>query len=291
MDGIILINKEKEYTSNDVVQIIKHTLNEKTGHIGTLDPNATGVLPILVGKGTKISKYLINHDKIYEAIIHLGIKTQTADSMGDIIEQKEVKKELLEQNNIKMVLNSFIGKQEQIPPMYSAIKINGRKLYDYARKGQKIEIKPREIEIYDMKLISINNEKNQIEFQVKCSKGTYIRTLCENISEKLETVGYMKELKRIQVGDFKIEDSIRIDEFKENKDNNEYLNKIIKSVEEIMNKFEKIQINDNDIKRFLNGIKVEKKENDGIYRIYNFKSEFIGTGIIQNQLLKRDVIL
>ena len=138
MDGIIIINKEKEYTSNDVVQILKHTLNEKVGHTGTLDPNATGVLPILIGKGTKISKYLVNHDKIYDATLQLGIKTDTADGEGQILEEKNFDKSILLEQNINKILQSFIGKQTQTPPMYSAIKVNGKKLYDYERKGEKI---------------------------------------------------------------------------------------------------------------------------------------------------------
>ena len=291
MDGIILINKEKDYTSNDVVQIVKHTLKEKTGHIGTLDPNATGVLPILVGKGTKISKYLINHDKVYEAVLQLGVKTETADGEGKIIEERDVEQEILQQENVEKILKTFLGKSKQIPPMYSAIKINGRKLYDYARNEQNIDIKPRSIEIYEINLIRINLCENQIIFSVKCSKGTYIRTLCENIAEKLNTIGYMKELKRIQVGDFNIKDGIKITELKKNKDNNAYLNEHIISIEKVVNIFKRVQIDENEIKRFLNGMKVERKTKDGIYRIYDSKNEFIGTGTIQNQLLKRDVII
>ena len=207
MNCIILINKPKGCTSHDVVYKVKKLLNEKVGHTGTLDPNATGVLPLLVGKGTQISKYLINHDKTYEAVLKLGIKTDTADVEGNILEEKEVNKEILQKSNIEKVLKEFLGKQKQLPPMYSSIKVNGKKLYEYARKGQKIEIEPREIEIYEIELLKINKEENEIEFKVSCSKGTYIRSLCENIAEKLNTIGYMKELKRTVVGEFKIENS------------------------------------------------------------------------------------
>ena len=170
MDGIIVINKEKGYTSHDVVAKLKKKLNiSKVGHTGTLDPNATGVLPILIGKGTKFSKYLINHDKIYEAQIELGKKTDTADIEGKIIEEKNVDTEYIKQN-LTNVLEGFIGKQEQIPPMYSAIKKNGKKLYEYARKGEKVEVEPRKIEIYKIKLIEY--KENNIKFIVSCSKGT-----------------------------------------------------------------------------------------------------------------------
>ena len=147
MDGIIIVNKEKGWTSNDVVQKVKHKLKEKVGHTGTLDPQASGVLPLLIGKGTLLSKYLINHNKEYIAKIKLGKKTSTADEEGELIEEKQVTPKMLEEKNIKDVLQSFIGKQLQIPPIYSAIKVNGKKLYEYARKGQKLDIKPREVEI------------------------------------------------------------------------------------------------------------------------------------------------
>lgn len=142
----------------------------------------------LYGKGTKISKYLINHDKVYETEIKLGIKTDTADREGKIIEELKVDNNVLNDVSINEVLKELIGKQEQIPPMYSAIKVNGKKLYEYARKGESIEVKPRNIEIYDLKLDYINSEENIIGITASVSKGTYIRTLCENIAKKLETV-------------------------------------------------------------------------------------------------------
>ena len=212
MDGIIIINKPKGCTSHDIVYKVKRIFGEKVGHTGTLDPMAEGVLPILIGKGTLVSKYLINHDKKYIVKLQLGVKTDTADSEGKIIENSEVNNDLLNKENIVNILKTFIGKQEQIPPIYSAIKVNGKKLYEYARKGQEVELKPRKIEIYDINLISYSVEKKQIEFEVFCGKGTYIRSLCEDIAKKMGTIGYMKELKRVQVGDFKIEDSITIDE-------------------------------------------------------------------------------
>ena len=215
MDGIIIINKPKNCTSHDIVRKAKKILNEKVGHTGTLDPNATGVLPLLVGKGTQISKYIINHDKTYEAVLQLGEKTDTADIEGEVIETKPVTVDCLRKEYVTAVLKKMEGKQEQIPPMYSAIKINGKKLYEYARKGEMVKIEPRKIEIYSLELININEVDKQIEFRVSCSKGTYIRTLCENIAEKLGTVGHMKELKRTQVGEFKIDDAITIEELEQ----------------------------------------------------------------------------
>ena len=194
MDGILIINKPKGRTSHDIVAKVKRVVGNKVGHTGTLDPNATGVLPLLIGKGTLCSQYLIEHDKIYEVVLKLWAKTDTADIEGNIIEEQEVIIEFLDENNVLAVLSSFLGKQEQITTMYSAIKVNGKKIYEYARKGQTIEIKPRQIEIYKCELKQINFKEKEINFTVHCSKGTYIRSLCEDIAEKLGTIGYMKEL-------------------------------------------------------------------------------------------------
>lgn len=153
----------------------------------------------LFGKGTKISKYLINHDKIYEAEIKLGALTDTLDREGKIIEEKEVPETLLNKDNIEKVLKSFVGIIEQVPPMYSAIKVNGKKLYEYAREGKEIEIKPRQIEIYSIELTNINKEEKIISIIAHVSKGTYIRALCKDIAEKLGTIGYMNSLNRIKV--------------------------------------------------------------------------------------------
>lgn len=297
MDGIIIINKTKGCTSHDVVYKIKKMLNKKVGHTGTLDPMAEGVLPILIGKGTQLSKYLINHDKKYIVELQLGIKTDTADSEGKIIEEKTVNKTKLSKENITNVLQTFIGKQEQIPPIYSAIKVNGKKLYEYARKGQEVELKPRQIEIYDIKLIDYSMDEKQIKFEVFCGKGTYIRSLCEDIATKFETVGYMKSLKRTQVGNFKIDNSITIEELKNLIENNENIdiddilkNKII-TVEEIFEKFQSINLDEKKLEMFLNGVMLTQNLDEGVYKIYNKNSEFIGTGTIKNKLLKRDIIL
>lgn len=291
MNGILIINKEKGCTSHDIVYKVKKIFNEKVGHTGTLDPLAEGVLPILIGKGTLCSKYLINHDKKYVVNLALGQKTETADLEGKIIEEKNIPDKSLTQSKIEKVLKSFIGKQQQMPPIYSAIKVNGKKLYEYARKGQNVEIKPREIEIYDIKLMNVDAQKKQIQFEVFCGKGTYIRSLCEDIAEKLETVGYMENLKRIQVGDFKIEESSKIQELEENKEDTKYLESKIISVEEIFKNKEKIKLDDKKMQLFLNGVKITQNQENDIYRIYNKNEKFIGIGIIQDKLLKRDIIL
>ena len=288
MDGIVIINKEKNWTSNDIVQKLKGMLHEKTGHTGTLDPLATGVLPILVGKGTSLSKYLINHNKEYIATIKLGKKTTTADSEGEIVEQKKVNNDMLEKENVIKVLESFKGKQSQIPPMYSAIKVNGKKLYQYARSGQNIKIEPREIEIYNIELISILEEEKEIIYKVQCSKGTYIRSLCEDIAEKLGTVGFMKELKITKVGDFCIEDSLKIGDVEENIGS---LDKKIITIESFFESSGKINLSNKQLERFLNGVRISVLEETGIYRVYNEDIEFVGIGRVEDGRLKRDIIV
>ena len=294
MDGIILINKEKGCTSHDVVNKVKHIFNEKVGHTGTLDPNATGLLPILVGKGTKLSAYLINHDKEYEVTLKLGIKTDTADSEGKVINEQNVDNSMMQSEKIVKVLDSFIGKQMQTPPIYSAIKINGKKLYEYARKNIEVEIEPRQIEIFSIQLDEINEDEKIICFTVKCSKGTYIRSLCENIAERLGTIGYMKELNRVKVGIFDIKNSIKIEELENNKDNEDFLKRNLISIEELFIKLygenNTIFLSDRKLNLFLNGVKLKYGLKNGDYRIYNEKNEFIGIGSIQNSQLKREII-
>ena len=293
MDGIILINKKKGCTSHGVVNKVKHIFNEKVGHTGTLDPNATGLLPILIGKGTKLSYYLINHDKEYKVTLKLGERTDTADSEGKVIEKQDVNVEMLSEEIISKTLNSFIGKQEQIPPMYSAIKVNGKKLYEYARKNIEVDLKPREIEIYDIKLNEIEREEKLICFTVHCSKGTYIRSLCEDIAKSLGTIGYMKGLNRTKVGIFDIKDSISIEELEDNKNDETYVKKHIISIEELFVKLygkdNIIKLNDKKLELFLNGVKLTYELNEGLYRIYDNKDNFIGIGSIQNNLLKREI--
>lgn len=295
MDGIILINKQKNCTSHDVVNKIKHMFNEKVGHTGTLDPNATGLLPILIGQGTKLSYYLINHDKEYEVTLQLGIKTDTADGEGKVVEEQNVDKAILEEENVANVLKSFIGKQLQTPPMYSAIKLNGKKLYEYARKNIQVDVKPREIEVYDISRTSVDRAKFQIQFTVKCSKGTYIRSLCEDIAKKMGTIGYMKELNRTKVGIFDIENSITIEELEENKDNETYLKKHIISIEDLFIELygdeNKVMLSERKIELFLNGVKLTQALTDGLYRVYDEKGTFIGIGSVKDRLLKREIVV
>ena len=285
MNGIIIINKSKGYTSHDIVAKVKKITREKVGHTGTLDPLATGVLPLLIGKGTLCSKYLMNHDKTYKVVLKLGIKKSTGDEEGDILQQEVVNEKLLDENNVKTVLESFLGEQEQIPPMYSAIKVNGKKLYEYARKGQQVEIEPRKITIYDIKLLKIDKTSFEIQFEVSCSKGTYIRSLCEDIAKKMGTVGYMKELQRTRVGTFTIEQSVLVEDL-----NKENVEKHIITIEKLFENLENIELNEKKLQLFLNGVKLSFDWKDGIYKIY-CNQQFIGSGVVKDKFLKRDIVL
>lgn len=285
MNGIIIVNKSKGHTSHDIVAKVKKMTGEKVGHTGTLDPLARGVLPLLIGKGTLCSKYLINHDKTYKVLLKLGIKKSTGDEEGEIVQEEIVDENLLEEKQVKNILESFLGEQEQIPPMYSAIKVNGKKLYEYARKGKSIEIKPRKIKIYNMQLLKIYKINCEIQFEVSCSKGTYIRSLCEDIAQKMKTVGYMKDLQRTKVGDFTIEQSVNFDELKK-----EVIEENIITLENLFKDLEIIELNAKKLQLFLNGVRLSFDFPDGCYKIYSNK-QFIGIGIVNDKLLKRDIVI
>lgn len=297
MDGIIVINKPKGCTSHDVVHKIKKIFGKKVGHTGTLDPNATGVLPILIGKGTELSQFLINHDKKYIATIQLGVKTDTGDVEGNVIEEKNVDLDNYDKNQINEILKKMLGKQKQIPPIYSAIKVNGKKLYEYARSGKTVDIPEREIEIYDLKCLNFDVVNKLLVFEIYCSKGTYVRTVCEKIAELLNTVGYMKELERIMVGDFNIEKSITIEELKDNFQNQNFLDENIISIEKFFGNNPMIILDEKKLKLFLNGVKLDfsynksLKCNSEFVRIYNENNKFIGIGIYENGKLRRKIVL
>lgn len=287
MQGILIINKPEGFTSQDVVSKVKKILNiKKAGHTGTLDPMATGVLPVLLGEYTKLSKYLIEHDKTYIAKLKLGIKTSTGDIEGEVIDTKEYDKNILDKGNVEKVLNSFVGKQKQIPPMYSAIKVNGKKLYEYARNGETVEVEPRDIELYDVKLLNIYDD--EIEFEVSCSKGTYIRVVCEDIAKALGTIGTMSALKRTVVDKFEINDALTFEELEVSKDN--IKSRLIK-MEEVFKDFESLKLNERKVELFLNGVMLTFDMKDGIYNIYDSNNKYLGTGTVKNKLLKRDIII
>lgn len=250
--GVINIYKEKGFTSHDVVNIVRKTLGRvKTGHTGTLDPDAEGVLPICVGKATKLADYIAADIKEYKAEITLGITTTTEDISGDVIEKRAVESS---EEEVKSAINSFVGEYNQTPPMYSAIKVNGKKLYELAREGKEIERKTRLINIYKIRDIKALGN-NKYEFYVLCSKGTYIRTLCKDIGEKLGCGGCMSDLTRTRSGNFYIEDSIKINDFKDMVSQNK-LNEILLPVEKVLSNYKTVNIDSKAEKFVLNGNKI-----------------------------------
>ena len=247
--GFVNINKPTGMTSTEVVNKVKKILKiKKVGHLGTLDPAASGVLPIAFGKATKFFEYFLNKDKCYKAIAEFGVLTDTLDSFGNITENQNVS---ITENDINAVLKAFRGKILQTPPKFSAIKIDGKRAYELARDGQDIEIKPREIEIYDIKLEK-ELAKNRFLFSVHCSAGTYIRTLFNDIAQKLGTVATTTAIIRTKSGPFSIEDSLTIDEFDANLQ--------VLSIDSALCGLKKIEIDDEiTYKRLLNGVKIDKK--------------------------------
>lgn len=212
MDGIIVVNKPKGITSRDVVNKVCKLLNtKKIGHTGTLDPIATGVLVLCVGKATKLVEVLTSNDKEYIATVKLGILTDTLDTDGTIIEKKHVN---LDKNELENVLNSFVGTYNQEVPIYSAVKINGKKLYEYAREKKEVTLPKRMVEIKDIKLLELNN--NYYKFKVSVSKGTYIRSLIKDINKKLGILGVMSDLIRTRQGKFLINDSYSLEDMENN---------------------------------------------------------------------------
>ena len=203
MDGVLNIRKEKGYTSFDVVAKLRGILHmKKIGHTGTLDPEAEGVLPVVLGKATKLVDLLTEKQKTYEALLHLGLETDTQDMTGTVLEEKPVE---VTEEEVRTVIRSFLGEQQQIPPMYSALKVDGKKLYELAREGKTVERKPRAVQFYEIEIKKI--ELPYVRFSVTCSKGTYIRTLCHDIGQKLGCGGCMEELLRSRVGRYSLFES------------------------------------------------------------------------------------
>lgn len=265
MNGILLVNKEKDMTSRDVVNIIGKKFNtKKVGHTGTLDPIATGVLGIAIGDGLKIVDLLINDTKEYIATVKMGISTDTLDVTGEILE--EVNDFCINKEQLEHALNSFLGKSMQEVPLYSAIRVNGKRLYEYARSNQEVELPKREIEIFDIELLDFSN--NEFSFKVKVSKGTYIRSLIRDIGNKLNIPCVMKELNRIKQGHFKIEDSCTIDEIQEDK------YKLI-SLKDALDGFRFVEVDSYIEKKISNGSILENRYNEDLIVFINSKEEVL----------------
>lgn len=276
MNGVVNVIKNTGMTSFDVVAKVRKIAKEKkVGHTGTLDPEASGVLPICLGKATKIIDYMMENEKAYRVSFKLGIVTDTYDLEGKIISEKDPSN--ISKEEIMKVISEFIGDIKQVPPMYSALKQNGVRLYELARKGIEVERQARDITIYKIENIDIQDE---ITMDVYCSKGTYIRSLCFDIGEKLNVGATMTKLCRIKNGNFTLENGINIDNL-----NEENIKDNIISIEEALYRFDKIIINNKFTKLLVNGVKVYDKrlckdniESNKLYRVYDDLNTFIGLG-------------
>jgi len=255
VDGIINVYKEAGFTSHDVVAVMRKILGtKKIGHTGTLDPAATGVLPVCVGNATKVCELITDKKKRYRAVVKLGIRTDTLDMTGEVLETDPSVE--VTADDVRQAAVSFAGMYKQLPPMYSAVKVNGKKLYEYARKGQVVERKPREVYICDIAAYDYNDEAKEFMLEVECSKGTYIRVLCEDIGKKLGTVAVMKSLIRLRSGEFKIEDAHTLDQIRDaygSMDEEDFANCYVIGVEEIFGEYGEIVLDAEQTKRLYNG--------------------------------------
>ena len=280
INGIVNIYKEKGYTSHDVVAVLRKVVGQKKiGHTGTLDPDATGVLPVCLGRATKVCELLTDHDKTYEALLLLGKTTDTQDISGEVLEEKDPAH--LTEEEVRSCIESFIGEYDQVPPMYSALKVNGKKLYELAREGKTVERKSRKVQIHGIRILEMNLP--HVRMEVDCSKGTYIRTLCHDIGEKLQVGGCMEELERTKVGRFLKEDAVTLDEVRQKMERGEGA-ELFTPLDQIFVELPAVTVTDakawmsyngNDLpERFL----LEKEEwTDGQeVRVYDSRKNFIG---------------
>ena len=276
--GIINVYKEKGFTSFDVVAKLRGILRtKKIGHTGTLDPDAEGVLPVCIGRATKVCDILTDKDKVYEAVMLLGVETDTQDTSGEILKELPVN---VSEECVKETILSFIGDYAQVPPMYSALKVNGKKLYELAREGKTVERKARNVQIFSIEILEMNLPR--VRMSVHCSKGTYIRTLCHDIGQKLGCGGCMEKLLRTKVGVFELQDTLKLAEIDALAKAGDVEEKII-SVDELFEDYTKVWTTHEFDVVVHNGNRVKKRmfqeklpANTERLRVYDSKSEFIG---------------
>lgn len=281
LNGVINVYKEKDYTSHDVIARLRGILKQKKiGHTGTLDPDATGVLPVCLGKATKLCDMITDKDKTYSTVLLLGIKTDTQDISGSVIEDKSDNVLQIKENEIVQVIESFVGEYSQIPPMYSALKVDGKKLYELAREGKEIERQPRAVKIYSIRIDNINLPR--VTMTVKCSKGTYIRTLCDDIGNKIGCGACVEELTRTKVSNFEIDKAMTLSEIEDKRD---CIQEFMIPIDEMFLKHTKCVIDSQFNKLLYNGNKLDinmLQVNKGIenftqsVRIYDSEGRFVG---------------
>ena len=267
MDGIVIVDKPQDWTSQDVVAKLRGVFQtRRIGHGGTLDPMATGVLPVFVGRGTRGVEFFEHAEKTYETVLQLGITTDTEDITGTVLTQRDV---FVTDEMLEETLEKFRGEILQVPPMYSALKINGQKLCDLARKGREVERQPRPITIHELTLLGM--EAEGIRLRVRCSKGTYIRTLCKDIGETLGCGGCMKELRRVTAGEYTIAEAIPLQTLVESENPGRYL----RGVDTMFRNYPAVTLTENQEKRCRNGNSFSVKLPEGTYRAYGQNGEFL----------------
>lgn len=283
MDGILNVLKPPKMTSHDVIAFLRRALKtKKVGHAGTLDPDAAGVLPVFVGSATRLLEYAVEGKKQYIVEITLGMQTDTGDDSGTIIKEMDVPR--LDANLLENTLKGFLGKQLQVPPMYSALKVNGQKLYALARKGIEIEREARVIEVYKLELLHFSD--NKITLAVDCSKGTYIRVLGEDIAKALHSCGTMSFLLRTQVGRFLINDSASLQEIAESPES------YILAADTAVAHLPKVQLTARQASRITSGVKTTVAGTaDGQYVLYGPENEFLGIGKCTDERIKAEKVL
>ncbi len=291
--GILAINKAKNMTSHDVVAILRKKLGtKKVGHTGTLDPIATGVLPMCIGRATKLSQYVSDLGKAYIADLEFGKETSTYDCEGEVINISD--KQIFTKEEINKELNKFKGEISQVPPIYSAIKVDGKKLYEYAREGKKVEIKARKVTIHDIKLLDLN--ANRAKIYVDCSKGTYIRSLIHDLGRNLGTYAFMTDLQRIKVGNLSIEQTIDISDI--DKYSKEDLYNLIIKPEEVLDTLPRFDVDDNIRFRLINGQRVnvkdikksEKIQENTLTLVFN-NNNFLGLAMKNDNIFKMEKLI
>ncbi len=284
MDGIINVNKPGGFTSHDVVAKLRGILKtKKIGHTGTLDPDAVGVLPVCVGKATKVADMLTATEKEYIAELTLGSKTDTQDASGTVLETAEVS---VSEEEIVKVLTSFLGESEQIPPMYSAIKQDGKKLYELARKGIEVERKPRPITIYALELLSACLEEKKCTIRVSCSKGTYIRTLCQDIGDKLGCFAHMSALCRSRSGRFLLEDAIELKEIEARTASGDY--SFLVPADKVFEELPPLYLSKRKAELMCHGVQVRTPGicEGTLYRVYDEAGTFLSISLAEDGMLK-----
>lgn len=291
MNGVLVVDKPAEFTSFDVVAVVRKLSGQrKIGHTGTLDPNATGVLPLLLGSATKAQDIVPDHDKEYEAEFRLGLTTDTLDIWGQVKSEADSS---VSQSETEEILKKYTGEIEQIPPMFSAVSVNGQRLYDLARKGVEVERKPRKVTIYELELLGFDEDNQSGTLRVKCSRGTYIRTLIDDIGRELGVGAVMTALRRTVACGFKLSQAITLDEIKKLSQDGELESKLL-STESLFFCYPELYVTDAQAKRFFNGGELDKTRTkladkdlpDGaIYRVKG-AGQFLGLGIIIDNSIK-----